>query len=181
MASHGGQGTAGTGSQSSNTCRPKQQPQQQGFERSRVEPANRNTPAQPPSTTAPASPRSPVGVQKLRGKAEGAGLVQPEEEKAERGPYKCLEISQGWVSGGWGQTLFSGAWWQNKGQRTQIEAQEVLSEHEKELLPSEGDGGLEQAAQGGSGVSFSGHVQDPPGQGSVQPAVGDPASTGGLN
>jgi len=26
----------------------------------------------------------------LRGKAEGAGLVQPEEEKAERGPHKCL-------------------------------------------------------------------------------------------
>jgi len=28
--------------------------------------------------------------QLLRGKAEGAGLVQPEEEKAERGPYKFL-------------------------------------------------------------------------------------------
>jgi len=26
----------------------------------------------------------------LCGKAEGAGLVQPEEEKAERGPDKCL-------------------------------------------------------------------------------------------
>jgi len=31
------------------------------------------------------------------------------KEKAERGPYKCLQISEGWVSGGWGQTLFSGA------------------------------------------------------------------------
>ena len=30
------------------------------------------------------------GASVLRGKAEGAGLVQPEEEKAERGPYKCL-------------------------------------------------------------------------------------------
>jgi len=28
---------------------------------------------------------------------EGAGLVQPEEEKAARGPYKCLQISEGWV------------------------------------------------------------------------------------
>jgi len=36
-------------------------------------------------------------------------LVQPEEEKAARGPYKCLQISAGWVSGGWGQALFSGA------------------------------------------------------------------------
>jgi len=45
----------------------------------------------------------------LRGEAEGAGLVQPGEEKTERGPSKCLQISAGWVSGGWGQTLFSGA------------------------------------------------------------------------
>ena len=45
----------------------------------------------------------------LRGEVEGTGLVQPEEEKAARGPYKCLQISEGWVSGGWGQALFSGA------------------------------------------------------------------------
>jgi len=41
-----------------------------------------------------------TGASLLQGKAEGAGLVQPEEEKAERGPYKCLQISEGWVSGG---------------------------------------------------------------------------------
>jgi len=34
---------------------------------------------------------------------------------------------------------------------------------------------------GGCGVSFSGDIQDPPGQGPVQPAVGDPASAGGLD
>ena len=48
-------------------------------------------------------------------------------------------------------------------------------------LPSEGDGALEQAAQGGCGVSFSGDIPDPPGQGPVQPAVGDPALAGGLD
>jgi len=53
------------------------------------------------------------------------------------------------VSGGWGQALFSSAQRQDKGQQAQTEAQEVLSEHEEELLPSEGDGALEQAAQGG--------------------------------
>jgi len=37
------------------------------------------------------------------------------------------------------------------------------------------------AAQGGCGVSFSGDIQDPPGQGPLQPTVGDPASAGGLD
>ena len=85
------------------------------------------------------------------------------------------------MSEGWGQTLFSGAQRQDKGQWAQTEAQEVLSEHEEELLYSEGERALAQAARGGCGVSFSGDIQDPPGQGPMQPAVGDPASAGGLN
>ena len=56
------------------------------------------------------------------------------------------------MSRGWGQTLFSGAQRQDKGQWAQTEAEEVPSEHEEEFLPSEGDGALEQAAQGGCGV-----------------------------
>ena len=85
------------------------------------------------------------------------------------------------MSGGWGQTLFSGAQRQDKGQWAQTEAQEVPSEHEEELLHSEGDGALAQAAQGRCGVSLSGDTQDPPGQGPVQPPVGDPALAGGLD
>ena len=69
----------------------------------------------------------------------------------------------------------------DKGQWAQSEAQEVPSEHEEELLPSEGDGALAQAAQGGCGVSFSGDIPALPGQDPVQPAVGDPASAGGLD
>ena len=68
-----------------------------------------------------------------------------------------------------------------RGNGHKTEAQEVPSEREEELLPSEGDGSLEQAAQGGCGVSFSGDIQDPPGQDPVQPAVGDRASAGGLD
>jgi len=82
------------------------------------------------------------------------------------------------VSGGWCQTLFSGAQRQDKGQWAQTEAWEVPVEQEEELLLSEGDGALEQAAQGGCGVSFSRDIQALPGRGPVQPVLGDPASTG---
>jgi len=85
------------------------------------------------------------------------------------------------VSGGRGQTLFSGAQRQYKRQWAQTEAEEVPAEHEEELLHSEGDGALAQAAQRGCGVSFCGDIQDPPGQGPVQPALGDPALAGGLD
>ena len=70
---------------------------------------------------------------------------------------------------------------QDEGQWAQTEAYEVPAEHEKELLYFEGDGALEQVAQKCCGFSFSGDIQDPPGQGPVQPAVGDPALAGGLD
>jgi len=80
-----------------------------------------------------------------------------------------------------GARLFSGAQRQDKGQRAQPEAEEAPAEHEEELLHSEGDGALAQAAQRGCGVSFSGDMQTPPGRGPVQPALGDPALAGGLD
>ena len=49
--------------------------------------------------------------------------------KKERGPYKCLQISAGWVSGERGQILSSGAQRQDKGQWAQTEAEEVPAEH----------------------------------------------------
>ena len=83
------------------------------------------------------------------------------------------------MSGAWGQSLFRGAQGQDKGRWAQTEAEQGTSEREEDLLPSEGDGALAQAAQGGGGVSFSGDIRELPGSGRVQPAVGDPASAGG--
>ena len=40
---------------------------------------------------------------------------------------------------------------------------------------------VEHIAQRCCGFSFSGDIQDPPGQGPVQPTVGDPASLGWLD
>ena len=54
-------------------------------------------------------------------------------------------------------------------------------EQAREETMNEGDGALEQAAEGGCGVSFSGDIPAPPGQGPVQPALGDPAWAGGLD
>ena len=85
------------------------------------------------------------------------------------------------MSGGRGQTLSSGAQRQDKGQWAQTEAEDVPAEHEEELLPSDGDGALKQAVQGGCGFFFSGDIETPPGRGPVQPAVGDPALAEGLD
>jgi len=46
------------------------------------------------------------------------------------------------------------------------------------MMRGPGDGALAQAAQRGCGVSFSGDIPTPPGQGPVQAALGDPASAG---
>ena len=45
------------------------------------------------------------------------------------------------------------------------------SEHEEELLYFESDWALEQVAQRGCGVSFSGDIQNLPRRGPVQPAL----------
>jgi len=68
-----------------------------------------------------------------------------------------------------------------QGQRAQREVQKVPSEHEEELLHSEGDGALEQVAQRGCEVFFSGDIQNLPGRGSVQPALDVLALVGGLD
>jgi len=57
----------------------------------------------------------------------------------------------------------------------------VPPQHKKDLLYSEGDRALEQAAQRACGVSFSGDTQNPPGRGPVQLALGDPALAGRLD
>jgi len=82
------------------------------------------------------------------------------------------EISALWESNEWGQAIFSGAQWHKKGQKTQTGTQEVPYEDQAGLLYCDGDGALEQAAQSGCGLSFSGGIQDLLGQFPVQPTVG---------
>uniref|UniRef100_A0A8C3KH44 Syntrophin alpha 1 n=2 Tax=Calidris pygmaea TaxID=425635 RepID=A0A8C3KH44_9CHAR len=80
---------------------------------------------------------------------------------------------------GWGQSFFSGAQGQEKRERAQTGTQEVPPKREEELLCCEGGRALEEAAQRGGGVSFSGDIQTPPGHVPVGPALGGPALAGG--
>jgi len=75
------------------------------------------------------------------------------------------------MSSEWSQALYSGAQWQDKGQRAQTGTREVPSGYRDELY-FESDRALEQAAQRGCGVSFCGDVQDPSGHLPVRPTVG---------
>lgn len=69
---------------------------------------------------------------------------------------------------------------QDKGQQAQTETLEVPSKYEENFLYFEGVRVLDQAVQRSHGVSFSGCNQNLPGHDPVQPALEEPALTGGC-
>ncbi|PKU35079.1 hypothetical protein llap_14617 [Limosa lapponica baueri] len=74
--------------------------------------------------------------------------------------------------------LCSGAQKQDERQRAQTGTQEIPCEHKEKLLHFEGARALEQAAQRGCGVYFSGDVPNSPGGVPVQSALGHPVWQG---
>lgn len=68
-----------------------------------------------------------------------------------------------------------------QGQSAQTETQEAPSEYEEKPLYFKSDRALEEAAQRGCKVFFSGNIQSPPGHNPVLPAVAEPALAAGLD
>lgn len=80
-----------------------------------------------------------------------------------------------------GTRLFSCAKQQDERQWAKTEAQQITAEYESVFLYCEDDKAVEQVAQRGCGVFFSGDIQNPPGCHPVQCALGDLPQQGGLD
>lgn len=73
-----------------------------------------------------------IGAFLLWGKAEGTGLVQPQEEMTEREPHQFLLVSEYEYED---KTMEPGSWWcQAIEQGVETDTQEVPAEHEEECL-----------------------------------------------
>ena len=93
-------------------------------------------------------------------------------KKTEKGSYLCIKILKGKSQENGARFLFfSGIQWQVKKKQAQTGSQEVPLEHEENLC-FEGDKALEQPAQKGCGVSFSGNIRNSSGHFPLQPAEG---------
>jgi len=135
----------------------------------------------------PAKPRVGRGDGAGGLSASGAALKPPQGPceaagGASRGGWTG-DTPGGWRAGSWGpgdatRRRRKGNW-DGSGRPGRLGLVALGVPAGSELLPSEGDGALAQAAQGGCGVSFSGDIQAPPGRGAVPPALGDPAWAGG--
>ena len=71
--------------------------------------------------------------------------------------------------------------YRTRGNRHKLKQRKLQLNTRKNFFPLRVTEPWPRLPRGGCGVSFSGDIQDPPGRGPVQPALGDPASAGGLD
>lgn len=124
-----------------------------------------------------------TGASLMWGEAERAGTIQPGEEKAQWECCQFVEIPEGRVLTGQSRAVLSGAQWQDRHQaKPEIQEMMFLLNIQKHFFfHCRGGRVLAQVSLGGCVVSILAGIQNPPGHGPGQWALGGPSWAGVLD